>query len=373
MEVNANPASFMSTIPPSKHDPIEVTPHATETVLSVALIVVGILLWIVLAVSLIGIFYGVFFGIIFFFAHLTLIANIRGNSVKLSQRQMPDLYSRVEKLSQRIGLKNVPDVYLLQSGGVLNAFATRFGSRNFIVLYSDIVKSCGTNNDALDFIIGHELGHLHRGHLRWRWLKAPAHFIPFLGSAYSRACEYTCDSYGKFSCTDPKKVPDSLCILACGATFAPMINRQEFVEQSKDLNSVFMKLGTWLMSHPPLVKRVAAIDPGLKPEKTESEMMATVGALLIAALLFFTPVIGGGWFMVKVIHGFTQSVANMNPMSMPATDDFEMPSGPDSSPQSMPLDDEAIKPSTETPPAQNKELDEKEETTIPNEAPAPVQ
>jgi hypothetical protein len=59
----------------------------------------------------------------------------------------------------------VPEAYLLQMGGMLNAFATRFLGRDFLVLYSDVVDGLADNPDALNFYIGHEIGHIKRKHL----------------------------------------------------------------------------------------------------------------------------------------------------------------------------------------------------------------
>jgi len=276
------PAPKMST------DPITVAPHSGETSLKLALFIVGTLLWILLIISMVGAAYAIFFGVFFFVTHMILIAHIRGSSVKLGPQQMSGLYNRVVQLSERIGLKKVPDAYLLQAGGVLNAFATRFGSRNFVVLHSEMVRSCGENMDALDFIIAHELGHLHRGHLRWRWLKAPAMIVPFLGSAYYRSCEYTCDRYGAKACSDPSHRLNGLCILAAGARYAPLVNQREFVAQTKDLNTPFMKLGGWFATHPPLARRAAALDPSLKPAG-QSGALSTLGALVLAALIILVP------------------------------------------------------------------------------------
>jgi Zn-dependent protease with chaperone function len=154
--------------PDSRNRVIVVSPDAAEMPLRVVLMIIGTALWIAFVVSIIGLVYGIFFGLFFFFVHLSLIAHIRGSSIKLGPQQMPELYARVEEIAQRIGMKRMPDVYLQQSGGVLNAFATRFGRARFVVLFSDLVKACGDNVDALDFIIAHELGHIHRGHLNWR-------------------------------------------------------------------------------------------------------------------------------------------------------------------------------------------------------------
>ena len=276
---------------------ITVTPNAAEVPLRVSLLVIGMTLWLVFILSVVGLAYGILLGLFFFFAHMSLIAHLRGSSIKLGPNQMPELYGRVVELSRRIGLKKVPDVYLRQSGGLLNAFATRFGKARFVVLFSELVHACGDNPNALDFIIAHELGHIHRGHLNLRWLYAPALFIPFLGSAYSRACEYTCDRYGFQAPKDPDRGLDGLCILAAGPQFASAVNRQAFAAQDRDLNTAFMKLGEWFATHPPLAVRIAALASNLKGARASS-MRANLGALLMASLIFVLP-IGLGAVVVK--------------------------------------------------------------------------
>jgi Zn-dependent protease with chaperone function len=293
---------------PAATGPIKVSPSTSEVPLRILLMIIAIALWVVFVVSIIGLVYGVILGLFFFFAHLALIAHVRGSSIKLGPQQMPALYNRAVNIAQRIGMKRVPDVYLQQSGGILNAFATRFGRRRFVVLYSDLVKACGDNLDALDFIIAHELGHIHRGHLNWRWLMAPALFVPFIGTAYSRACEYTCDRYGFQASSDPNRSLDGLCILAAGPQFVSYVNRQAFVAQHDDLNTAFMKLGQWFATHPPLAKRVSALAPNLGPESNNSAV-ATLGALVMALILFAVPVVGGTFFFMKLIDDAKKGIA----------------------------------------------------------------
>ena len=94
-------------------------------------------------------------------------------------------------------LNPVPAIYVLQAGGLLNAFATRFLGRSFVVIYSDVLELAYMKGEAeLAFVICHELAHIKRKHLAWRWFLYPSMLIPFLGAAYSRACEYTCDRFG---------------------------------------------------------------------------------------------------------------------------------------------------------------------------------
>ena len=85
--------------------------------------------------------YAAFIIVYMFFRFGILIGYIKGNAVKLSKKQFPDIYSIVEKQSELLRLKDVPSVYILQSGGILNAFAARFFGHNYIVLYSEIVEA----------------------------------------------------------------------------------------------------------------------------------------------------------------------------------------------------------------------------------------
>ena len=87
-------------------------------------------------------------------------------------------------------------MYLIQSGGILNAFATRFMGRNYVVIYSDIMeKAFSDGTEVVEFIIGHELTHIKQNHLIKRLLIMPANLLFLLTLAYSRACEITCDSF----------------------------------------------------------------------------------------------------------------------------------------------------------------------------------
>jgi len=262
---------------------------SSERRLRVFVWLAAIALWSALAVSLVGIAYVAFLGVFFFVAHIAFITHLRGNAVRLGPDQMPELHDRVVALAERVGLAKAPEAYIVQAGGTLNALATRFLRSNFIVLYSDLLEACGDNADARDFIIAHELGHLHAGHLRLRWLILPGLFIPFLGTGYSRACEYTCDRYGLAASNDAERALDGLCILAAGGKQGPKVNRRALVAQRSDLNTVWMKIGHWLSTHPPIAHRLAALQPSLADGRLGG-MRAAVGAVTVLVLTVLIPV-----------------------------------------------------------------------------------
>ncbi len=263
----------------------------SEEALFVFAVLGGVSVWFALIISIIGIVYAVILGLMFAFMQLVLAGHIRGNGVRLGPDQMPELYAAVARIAQRMEMKRVPEAYLMQMGGALNAFATRFLMADMIVLYSDLLEACGEDEGARDMIIGHELAHIRLGHLRWRWLTAPSMLIPFLGMALSRAREYSCDRYGAAVAGTRDSAVLGLCILAAGGRLAGRVNRTAFVQQRELMNTGTMALAEWLMTHPPLTKRIAAIEPALTGGRKLAPRgplralaaMATIVLLLVAA------------------------------------------------------------------------------------------
>lgn len=266
-------------MPPAAAGRVE--PWPSEQPLFIFLLLVAACIWLVLVISVIGLAYAALIGLFVFVGHVALIAQLRGSAVRLGPDQFPELHRRVQELARQVGLTEAPDVYVAQEGGALNAFATRFFSRSFIVLYSDLLEACGDNTEARDFVIAHELGHLHMGHLRWQALLLPGAIVPFLWNAYSRAREFTCDRYGLSVARDRQAALRGLAILAAGGRLGSTLRMDTFVRQREDLNRPLMKLGTWLSTHPPLCDRVAALEPALAGGQVLNQSGARLGALAL--------------------------------------------------------------------------------------------
>lgn len=102
-----------------------------------------------------------------------------------------------------------------------------------------------------------ELGHHWRGHLTWRWLIAPARFVPHLGAAYSRACEYTCDRVGAHC--EPLGAMDGPLVLAAGGWLHTHVDALAFAGHADSDESRWIRRAELVSSHPRLPKRVAAL------------------------------------------------------------------------------------------------------------------
>ncbi len=176
-------------------EPVVVERWPTEIPLLILVAIVSAGILAMLAVSIIGIIYVAFIALFFFVAHVVFVAHIRGSGIRLGPGQFPELFRRVQTLAARAGIDPMPEIYLMEAGGTLNAFATKFLRSQLIVLFTDLLEACGEDAAARDMVIGHELGHFRAGHFRWLWFLMPGLMMPFLGTLYSQAREYTCDRY----------------------------------------------------------------------------------------------------------------------------------------------------------------------------------
>jgi Zn-dependent protease with chaperone function len=190
--------------------------------------------------------------------HGLYIGYLKQNAVKISGKQFADIYEIVEDYSAKLQLKKVPEVYIVQSNGMLNAFATRFLSRNFVVLYSDILDLAYDNGkDAVKFIIAHELGHLKRKHIQKNMLTSMATLVPFLGSAYSRACETTCDNIASYLAHEnPTR---GLLVLLAGKKLHDKVDLKEFLEKAEEERGFWSIFSEITSSHPSLSSRLRKI------------------------------------------------------------------------------------------------------------------
>ena len=141
--------------------------HPKETTYFALVLVFSILAYLALLLSIFGI---IVIGALVIFSyciHALSMASIRRNGVRISQQQFPEIYAKAEMLAQKMELEKMPNIYVMESQGVLNAFATRFfQARNMVVIYSEIFDLHENNReDELMFVLTHEFAHLKRRHV----------------------------------------------------------------------------------------------------------------------------------------------------------------------------------------------------------------
>jgi Zn-dependent protease with chaperone function len=271
---------------PPQADVVQVDRWPAETILLAFVIMASAFIWLMLALSIIGIVYALLIALFLFLTHLGFVAHVRGSAARIGPDQFPELHARLQELSRRAGLPKAPAAYVLQAGGSLNALATKFFRARMVVIFSDLLDACGDDDAARDMILGHELGHVRARHLDGLWFLLPGMIVPFLGSAYSRARERTCDRYGAALCGDRRGAVRGLAILAAGGSRGREINASAFVRQREDLDTGWMTLARWLAAYPPLCDRVAAVDSSLaSPAPSLRGPMRAVGILAALAAI----------------------------------------------------------------------------------------
>ncbi len=260
------------------------------------------LFWVTLLVGTLGLVlvYVLFFFVVYLFAQSAFISYLRGTAVQITPEQFPDLHQRFVTCCGKVGVKKIPDAYLMHGNGVFNALATRFLGRDIVVLYSDVVDALEPAPGAINFYIGHELGHVHRKHLIWGPVLFPAGILPLLGAAYSRAREYTCDRYG-LACTEsPQDAVHGIGALAAGAQRWRSLNRERYMAQTQATSGFWMSFHELVGDYPWLVKRLAAIatlGADQKPKPPRRNVFAFLLALLVPRL----GIAGGAGSMLVVV------------------------------------------------------------------------
>jgi Zn-dependent protease with chaperone function len=190
------------------------------------------------------------------FFKVYLVAYMKGNGICVSETQFHDIFEIYCDMAKNLGLKKIPPLFILQQGGLLNAFAIRLSGKNYIAIYSDIFSLYKSDIEAVKFVLAHELGHIKRKHNQKRFWTFPSSIVPFLTPAYSRACEYTCDNIGGSFISDEAGRLNGLLLLAGGKDLYKEIDIKNYLETAKQNRSFVVYFINMFISHPYLPKRI---------------------------------------------------------------------------------------------------------------------
>ncbi len=211
------------------------------------------------------------------------LGHIRGNAVRVSEEQLPEIHALAVRIADGMGLDKLPTLYILQSDGALNAFATKFVRRDFVVLYSDVADLVWEGGEAeLAFVLAHEFAHVQRGHPVKQLLTQPVAPLFGLAQAYSRACEFTCDRMAAELV--PEGAPDGLLVLAAGKRLYRRVDQAAYVRQIDSETGFWVWLTEKLASHPTLPRRVAALTGDEVRTVMDSQRTATATAATASAV-----------------------------------------------------------------------------------------
>ena len=330
-------------------NPIQMTEivYSKEKSLFTLLAIISGIAWAALIIGTLGmaLLYVLMFFIIYLFSHSAFISYLKGTAVEINAEQFPELHKQYLACCDRLEMKEPPRAYLLAADGMLNALATRFLGRNYIVLFSSIVDALESDKDALNFYIGHELGHIRRNHIG----KAPflvfATWLPLVGAAYSRACEYTCDLHGLRCCNSLRSATNAVAVLAAGVEQWKRMNVDQYIRQARESSGFWMSLHELNGSYPWLTKRMARVDA--KAQGTEyTPPSRSAWAFVFSLFMPRMGTAGGGLIIFAAIIGVAAAVAlpayKQYQEKMTAATSYEAPAATEATPAAMTVPDATL-------------------------------
>ncbi|MCS6259940.1 M48 family metalloprotease [Shewanella baltica] len=330
-------------------NPIQMTEivYSKEKSLFTLLAIISGIVWAALIIGTLGmaLLYVLMFFIIYLFSHSAFISYLKGTAVEINAEQFPELHKQYLACCDRLEMKEPPRAYLLAADGMLNALATRFLGRNYIVLFSSIVDALESDKDALNFYIGHELGHIRRNHIG----KAPflvfATWLPLVGAAYSRACEYTCDLHGLRCCNSLRSATNAVAVLAAGVEQWKRMNVDQYIRQARESSGFWMSLHELNGSYPWLTKRMARVDA--KAQGTEyTPPSRSAWAFVFSLFMPRMGTAGGGLIIFAAIIGVAAAVAlpayKQYQEKMSTASSYEAPAATEAAPAAMTVPDATL-------------------------------
>lgn len=208
------------------------------------------------------------------FAFLTWIIMLRSavaKYVRVSPTQFPEIYQLSVEAARRLDIP-LPKIFVQQSP-IINAYATGFGKSTYQVILTTATIDAMSSKE-LQFIIGHEMGHIKSNHVIYSLITSqllsgnPLLFIfswiqlifRYALTFMSRVNEYTADRAGLIGCGNIYYSISALTKLAIGKEMFERINLKEYFRQIEEFSNNKLNALTELdASHPFTVNRLRGL------------------------------------------------------------------------------------------------------------------
>lgn len=183
-----------------------------------------------------------------------------GNSLVVSENQFTDINNITKENAEQFGI-TIPKVFITQDP-YINAYTLGIKKPYAVVLTSALVESL--TRDELDYVIGHEMGHIKFGHSRILSLISPIGrdipFISWLYGSWQRNAEYTADRAGLVLTGKVKPALTAILKMAVGTKLARLVDADEVIKQIGEGNKgLFSKVGELILTHPYATNRIRSL------------------------------------------------------------------------------------------------------------------
>ncbi len=193
-----------------------------------------------------------------------MYAQYRSMSLRITEKNFPEVYALIEEYAHRLGIK-VPKAYVMQQNGVLNAFSTFLLRKQWICIHSELFEVAYReykDMDALAFIIAHEMAHIYYKHATLGYYLSImfSQIIPILGTTASRTREYSCDRLAqRLTGVDGL---DAMLVLVVDRHLYKMVDKEDYIEEMRNQRGLFVWIYNLLADHPVMCKRIVALAEG---------------------------------------------------------------------------------------------------------------
>ncbi len=208
----------------------------------------------------------VFIGLFIFFAYSSGVSHhqeLIQHAQAVTPANAPRLAELIRASSARLQVEPV-DVFVVHSSE-RNAYTFGLSAPKAVVIYDSLLKIMDT--DELQFVIGHELGHVKLGHTWLNSIAGGMAGIPASISAaliltlslrwWNRACEYSADRAGLLGCSSPQKAITALVKLELGARqLTPDTYQRVMAQIEAEDDSLLSNMEELLATHPMIVRRI---------------------------------------------------------------------------------------------------------------------
>lgn len=176
---------------------------------------------------------------------------LQGSNFHVTRESCKELYDQVKESASILGVDEFPEIFT-QWGYSVNGYTTGTKNNTMLVLNSGAVDLM--TERQLDFVIGHEMGHIKSGHVLYhtmaQLITSAISLIPLAGNLitpirlgllyWSRMSEFTADRAGLLACQDKKAVIDAI-IKMSGAPqkMFDQLDEKAFLRQADEFESKF--------------------------------------------------------------------------------------------------------------------------------------
>lgn len=198
-----------------------------------------------------------------------MAGDLLGTAIKVGPKQFPRVFNLARSCADTLGIP-MPSIYVQGRFDHVNAFTYGTDKEAVIVLHSITVDTF--TEAELQFVIGHECGHIQNGHVVYLTALETIRRMAeaFLGvlmqpaliamRGWSRAAEITCDRAGLLCCKDLAVAQHSFLKMVVGSKrLYEELNVDQYLDQLREGREGIGRAAELTKTHPYIPKRIEAL------------------------------------------------------------------------------------------------------------------